>query len=273
MLLRHFGPISMMDATKAIYAGLFTNEVLPLRMGELVRTYLVARWLSIRFIAAIPSVIIERLFDGIWLGIVVGITAIILEEFPEKLLKTADNVGIAVLVITGLFVYFVLFRKPKPNSVKNGKEIKWKPLRIIVSLFRQMGDEIYVIAGTRSFYLSFLVSSLVLIFQILAFWFVMLGFGLNAPFLVGNAVFLIIRVGTLLPSAPSNVGTYQFLCVAGLKLFGFDKTASAAFSVVVFIIITVPLWAVGLFAVSRCGLSIKQIRDQIRAAVVKRASE
>ncbi len=269
MLLRHFGPITVMDAAKAVYAGLFTNEVLPLRMGELVRTYLVSRWLSIRFMAAIPSVVIERLFDAIWLGIILGITAIILDELPEQVLNFADNVGIAVLVVTGILVYVVLLRKPKPNSVQNGKKIGWKPLHIIVSLFRQISDEIHLLAGTKWFYLSFLVSSLVLIFQILAFWFVMLGFGLETSFMVGTAVFLLIRVGTLLPSAPSNVGTYQLLCVTGLMLFGCDKVASAAFSVMVFIIITLPLWAVGLLAVSRCGLTFKQIREEIRAMVGK----
>ncbi len=267
MLLRHFGQITVLDASKAIYAGLFTNEVLPLRMGELVRVYLVSRWLSIRFIAAIPSVVIERLFDAIWLGGILGITAIVLEEFPEKILKVADNVGIAVLVVTGILIYLVLLRKPKPDSVKNGKKITWKPLHILVSFFRQISDEIHLLAGTKSFYLSFIVSSLVLIFQILAFWFVMLAFGLDTSFLVGTAVFLLIRVGTLLPSAPSNVGTYQLLCVTGLMLFGCDKTASAAFSVMVFLIITLPLWAVGLLAVSRCGLTIKKIQEEIRAVV------
>jgi hypothetical protein len=269
LLLRHLGSISILDATKAVYAGLFTNEILPLRIGELVRTYLVARWLSIRFVAAIPSIVIERLFDGIWLGIVLGTTAIVLEEFPQELLQTADNLGIAILAITGLFLYLIMFRRQKRNSVQDGKHINWRPLRIIVLLFRQIGDEIHALGASKFFYLSFIVSSLVLIFQILAFWFVMLGYGLHSSFLVGTAVFLFIRLGTLLPNAPSNVGTYQFLCVTGLMFFGVDKTTAAAFSVVVFVIITVPLWAVGLFAISRCGLTTKQILDEIRIVMPK----
>jgi glycosyltransferase 2 family protein len=267
MLLRHLGSISILDATKAVYAGLFTNEILPLRIGELVRTYLVARWLSILFVAVIPSVVIERLFDGIWLGIVLGITAIILEEFPEELLLAADDVGIAVLLMTALFLYLIVFRRQKRNSIQDGKRISWRPLRIIVSFFRQISDEIHDLGASKFFYLSFFVSSLVLISQILAFWFVMLGYGLNSSFLVGTAVFLFIRLGSLLPNAPSNVGTYQFLCVTGLMFFGVDKLTSAAFSVVVFIIITVPLWAVGLFAIGHCGLTTKQIRDEIKKVI------
>src|SRR5439155_16004864 len=39
-LLRPVGPVSAARATQAIYAGLFTNEVTPLRAGEFVRAYL-----------------------------------------------------------------------------------------------------------------------------------------------------------------------------------------------------------------------------------------
>lgn len=263
MLLRHLGRITVTDTTKAIYAGLFTNEVIPLRMGEVLRTLLISRWLSIRFIAAIPSVIIERLFDAIWLGIVLGVTAIALEEFPEEMLQTAGIVGIAILLMTGLFTYLVFFRKNTNTDVPN-RYVDWKPLRIIISFWKQIGDEVNALAKSRMLHLSFLTSSMVLACQMLAFYFVIRGYGLNSSFLVGTAVFLFIRVGTLIPSAPSNVGTYQFLCVSGLMFFGTDKTTACAFSMVVFIIITVPLWAVGLFAFSRCNLTMAQIRHEMR---------
>ncbi len=64
-LLHPLGRISALESTRAIYAGLFTNEILPLRAGELVRLWLVARRLEVRFVTVIPSVVVERFFDGI----------------------------------------------------------------------------------------------------------------------------------------------------------------------------------------------------------------
>lgn len=268
MLLRHFGKITTMDATKAIYAGLFTNEILPMRIGELVRTYLVARWLSIRFIAALPSVVIERLFDGIWLGAYIGIAAIFV-KVPEDLMKAADNLGVAVLIVTSLFLYLIVFRRQKNNNTQNRKHITWKPLRIIILFFRQIADEIHTLGASRFFYFSFITSPLLLIFQVFAFWFVMLAYGLKLSLWAGTAVLLFLRLGTVLPNAPSNVGTYQFLCVAGLLFFGVDKTTATAFSVAVFIILTVPLWAVGLVAISRCGMTLQELRNEIRKVIKK----
>jgi hypothetical protein len=63
-------------------------------------------------------------------------------------------------------------------------------------------------------------------------------------------VFLVIRLGTALPNAPANVGSFQFFTVLGLRLFGEEKTVAAGFSIVYFLALTVPLWVLGLLAIS-----------------------
>ena len=45
-LLLPVGRLSLLRATQAVYIGLFTNEVTPMRFGELVRTYLASRWMG-----------------------------------------------------------------------------------------------------------------------------------------------------------------------------------------------------------------------------------
>jgi uncharacterized membrane protein YbhN (UPF0104 family) len=119
------------------------------------------------------------------------------------------------------------------------------------------------IGRSRYLYLSFLVSSLVLAFQIAAFWLVMRAYGLRLSIWHGAAVLLIVHLGTAIPSAPSNVGTYQFFVVVGLALFGVEKTLATGFSVVVFVILTAPLWALGLVAIGRVGLSWRKLRAQV----------
>ena len=46
LLLRPFGSVSLLHTTQAIYSGMFANEVLPLKLGELLRGYLISRWTS-----------------------------------------------------------------------------------------------------------------------------------------------------------------------------------------------------------------------------------
>lgn len=79
----------------------------------------------------------------------------------------------------------------------------------------------------------------------------------------GIIVFLIVHIGTAIPNTPANVGTYQFFCVVGLTLFGVEKTLAAGFSLVVFIILTIPIWALGFLALSRSGTTLYEIKSQM----------
>jgi len=261
LLLRPAGYLSTARATQAIYAGLFTNEIVPFRAGELVRAYLVSRWLGITLLSVVPSMAIERLFDGIWLAVGIAFTAIFV-HLPESLLRAADIFGGVVLVATALFVYLV-FRKERTGGGESSRERIWRPLRFPASLVERLARGIRDIGTSRFFYLSLVSSSLILMCQILSFWLVMRAYGLHLPLSVGAAAFLIVHLGTALPNTPSNVGTYQFFTVLALTLFGTDKTTATGFSVAVFVILTVPLWIIGLGALARTGMRLKDIRSEI----------
>jgi hypothetical protein len=88
----------------------------------------------------------------------------------------------------------------------------------------------------------------------------MRGCGLRLGFWAGVATLLIVHLGTALPNAPANLGTYQLSCAAGLMLFGIDKTTAAGLSVVVFVVLTIPLWMLGALAFGQSGLTIKMVR-------------
>lgn len=80
-----------------------------------------------------------------------------------------------------------------------------------------------------------------LLLQALSFRLVMRAYGLRLSPAAGAAAYLVVHLGTVMPGAPANVGTYQFFTVLGLTLFGVDRIAAAGFSLVVFTILTVPL--------------------------------
>jgi len=261
-LLKGIGDISTLKTTQAIYAGLFTNELLPLRIGELVRAYLVSRWLSADFVSVIPSMAVERLFDGVWLALAIGIAAVFV-PLPKDILEGEELLGVIVLLSTVLFIYLI-FREKKTHIDENYEGPPgWKPFHLFRSLIGRLHVELQRIGSSRFMYISFFVSVFVLFFQIVSFWLVMIAYDLNLSFWAGAVVFLIVHLGTAIPNAPANVGTYQFFCVVGLSLYGVDKTPAAAFSIVVFVILTVPLWVIGFFALNSTGMSLRAIRGEI----------
>lgn len=258
LLLAPVGRISAISATEAIYVGLFTSEVLPLRIGELARAFLVSRHFDCEIKKVIPSIAVERLFDAFWMAAAIGITAVFI-PLPHNLARAADILGILVLVATGLLLWVVLREAghivPESNPSLTGS---------IASFVSEMALGLQRIGLTRLFYRSLAISPLILIFQAIAFWMVLIAYGIHLSLWAAIAVYLIIRLGTAIPNAPANVGSYQFFCVLGLTLFGVNKNIAAGFSFVVFAILTVPLWVLGMLALSRTGMTLRAIQQRIR---------
>jgi glycosyltransferase 2 family protein len=256
LLLAPVGRISAFSATESIYVGLFTSEVLPLRIGELARAFLVSRRLDCEVKKVFPSIAVERLFDAFWMAAAIGITAVFI-PLPRNLARAADVLGVLVLVATGLLLWVVLREAghmvPEPNPSLVGR---------VTSFVFEMTRGLQEIGLTALFYRSLAISPLVLLFQAMAFWMVLIAYGIHLSLWAAVAVYLVIRLGTVIPNAPANVGSYQFFCVLGLTLFGVNKSVAAGFSFVVFAILTVPLWILGMISLSRTGMTLRAIQSQ-----------
>ena len=258
LLLHPKGRLPVSQTTQAIYAGLFINEILPMRVGEVLRIYLASRWLAVDFATIVSSVLVERFLDGIWLVLAAAAT-ILLIPLPRYLVDVEELLAVSVILALALFVYLVMRKQPDQTGDGSQRGFRAGLLRIIGSL----ASGIHAIGRSRYLYESLGVSGLLLLFQVLAFWLVMWAYGFRLTFWHGMAAMIILHLGTLVPSAPSNLGTYQFFTVVGLTQFGIEKTAATGFSVVVFVILTIPLWIIGIFAFGRAGLTLKQLRADL----------
>lgn len=245
-LLRPSGRVGTLEATQAIYAGLFANELLPMRPGEALRAWLVSRRMSLPLTRVLPSIAVERFLDGLWLAIGIGLSTLFM-PLPRRLAQAADALGIAVLLGAGVLLALVLRR---------GEETQPPARSGLRGFLSTIQEEMRKIARSRSFRVAFAASGLLLLGQILAFWMILIACRLPASFWMGAVVLFVVHLGTALPNAPANLGTYQAAVVLGLSLFGIEKDTATAFSFVVFFILTVPLWVLGMLAASRSGLRI-----------------
>src|SRR5439155_15385922 len=71
---------------RALVVGFTVNNLLPLRMGEVARAYLLARWCRISYGATIASLVVERVLDGLSLAILLLVALRLLPGAPGYLL-------------------------------------------------------------------------------------------------------------------------------------------------------------------------------------------
>lgn len=245
-LLIPVGKLPVWRSMQAIYIGLFANEVLPLRPGEVIRSFLQSRWSGVPFTIVLSSVVIERLFDGFWLILGFLVTSFFVELPP--ILVYGSRILAGILLILSALLAFAVFRRQQAEKWLNPK------LRHHLNALESMGR-------SRSFYNAFFISFLYLALQIGPIYFIQQGFGLHLGFGASAAILVILRIGSVPPQAPGNVGSFQAFAILGAMLFGVDRQSATGYATLLFIVITVPLWVVGFFALLATKMKLRQLTE------------
>jgi uncharacterized membrane protein YbhN (UPF0104 family) len=86
----------------------------------------------------------------------------------------------------------------------------------------------------------------------------------HIPLTLSNAaaVFVLIVIGTFVPNTPGNLGSWQFFCVIGLRLFGVSAARAAGFSLAAFVFWTLPPVLIGFFALFTSPFSWSDLRHK-----------
>jgi uncharacterized protein (TIRG00374 family) len=242
----------------ATMIGFLANNVLPARLGELVRAHVVGRRADISRSAALASILIERIFDLFTLLALFGLVAMT-TEFPGGLDKVALLVlGLGVLTLLLLLVWH---RYPE-RFMKT-------VLRMIPARFRGSAENLGTRFQTGLNVFDRTSHLLVVGFLSLLMWFVilvivglsMLALGIDKPQPQATMVALVaIALVTMIPSAPGFIGTMQGGGTLALSIYpGITKEQALAFTIVFHATQWFPVNIVGLIYLVREGLSLGQL--------------
>jgi len=254
-LLRPVEELGLWETVQAIYIGLFANEVLPLRPGEIIRCYLLAFWAELPLSLSLTSMVIERVLDGIWLVAAFWISASLM-SMPRALVDFAQALALGVLALAALFLY-ILFRKHHAHSFMSSRIWGRKFLHVL--------DEIHLLGNWRTLAGAFGVTFLYWLLQILSVWALFKSYEMDLSIWSATVVLVIIRIGTVIPSAPGNLGVFNSVAVLALKLFSVEQGTAVELSMVMWAALTLPLLVGGFIAVFLTGLSIGELHRHAHA--------
>ncbi len=266
LLLLPLVRIGVLDAIEAVYVGVFASEILPFRFGELARAYLLSRRYSQGMAEIVPSMVLERLFDGTWLALSMGLLTLFLPLTPD-LVRGARLFGTAIIALIVLLLHTVLRGKKTVESQADNAPTAVQKLHRTMQLFVEvLTVGLRRIGFSFNFFLAAGISVISLALEAISLWLVMIAYGLPLTLWQGAAILLIVRIGTILPGAPANVGTYQFFVALGLEIFGIGRTTANNFSLVVFFLLSGSLWIIGFFAFSHSGIDFLRLRREATKA-------
>jgi hypothetical protein len=266
VLLRPLVPVTARQILPIVVVGYTANNVLPLRTGELVRAYLVRRQFGVRKTAALATIAVERLFDGLtMLGFIFAAMTVI--SLTAELRHMAL---IAAIVFAGILVGLVvltlggsvrdrllqLVLGPMPAPLADRVERMAESFLGGLGVLRRKGD-LALVAVT---------SILAWGFEASMYWALAQGFGgeVAAVITVPAALLTtgVANLATLVPAAPGYVGTFE----AGVALvvngaLGASRSLALSYAILVHAVLWVPITLIGAIVWWRIQLSSRR-RDQ-----------
>jgi hypothetical protein len=247
-VLRPVEHVSFRHAVSAIYIGLFANEVLPFRAGEVLRCYVVSRWTKLPFSVVISSALIERIFDGIWLCLCLLLTIQLVPAHHHMRWLVRSGYILGTVVISGAaLLALAVFLRQKTRALLPGEGWQ-RHVRVLI-------DDLNLIGHSRYLYYAFLQSLPYLLLQVIPIYAAMQAYDFNdtpgfVPSLsVAFALMVILRLGSVVPQAPGNLGLFQLMTKEALqRIFHVVPAEAARFSLVLWGTVTIPLLVAGLIA-------------------------
>jgi uncharacterized protein (TIRG00374 family) len=255
-LLTPVARLGFWRTVQAIYIGLFANEVLPLRVGELIRCYLLTHWNNLRLSLGFASAALERVIDGFWLLAAFIITASLVKGVPDQMILFVQIIGGLLVVGTAVGVWLVA-RGSRAAAVPEEESKS-------AATFRHVVEGLHLMGRRKTLFWTSMISLLYLVIQMFSVYALLKAFKTDYSFWVACGVLTIVRFATVIPSAPGNLGVVNVATVAALQLFDLPEVAAKTFSIILFGSLTLPLLIGGAFATALTGVNIGEIRERAR---------
>ena len=257
LMLRPIAQVPFLETLEAIYVGLFTNEVLPLRAGELIRCFLLSKSTELPLSVTFASALIERLFDGVWL-ITFFLFCLRLHRMPRVLVSGGYVLAVLLVLLAAVLGYAMYARKQSLDLVFGISWPKW---------FNTLIEDLHLIGHSRYLYFSFFVSGLYLSAQMLPIYAFVRAYNLHVPWTASFMAMVLLRLSSVIPQAPGNIGSFHWVAARSLMMFGVDNQLARRFTIVLWAGVTVPLIVIGFIAVTMEGINMSHLhRDATSAA-------
>ena len=279
-LLRPMAHVGLGRLYRIVVVGYMANNVLPFRLGELVRAYYLGTKTGISKSSGLATIVVERVFDGLAL-----LSFLLVVSFSLLLVGTLRGLGesagilwlllamaLSVLFVVAIVVLALLAHNPPWLQALTLRLVAVAPHRVRLRLLNVVAFFIRGLAVLRSpqrLVGVFLLSLPVWLLEALMYLLIGYSFGLNHLFSNGGelvaAMLLVTAVanmGLSIPSSPGGIGPFEFFAQGTLVLLGIEEPVASAFAIALHAALLGPVTGLGLIFLWVESVSLAQLTRQ-----------
>lgn len=262
-LLSPIKSLALVRLYPVVVVGYMANNLLPLRLGEVVRAYYVGDREKISKMSALATIAVERVLDGLTLLFILAVVSMFL-PIVGLLQGIGDRAGIAwVPIALAMSTPFVVIAavmilasySPPWLEVVVYRVSGAMPALVRVKLrelFHQFIGGLEVLKSPRHLLAVFILSLPVWLLEALMYYILALSFHMDQLFSVTEMAGVILFVtsisnlATSLPAAGGGIGTFEVAATLTLTILGVDIDTASAYTIVVHSALLVPVTLLGL---------------------------
>lgn len=240
--------------------GFAANNIFPLRIGELVRSYLAARSIEISFWTALATLAVERLLDMFSILLILG-AVVLMVPVPPWLQAGALTLLALDLLAMGVLIFLALKRGAVSGWIARISRFRetltrWLTLFAIGLQSVRPGPHLISLGGW---------TLLIWTLNAGAVWAALRAGGLMLPPSASLTVLAFAGIGVSIPSAPGFVGTLQFFIVQALAIYDVGGARAVSVSFLYHAAGYVPVTLLGWALLMARGVSLWEASRQARA--------
>lgn len=229
-ILQPIRQYDMKQLFPSVMIGFMANNVLPVRLGELVRAYSLGVKTGESRSSIFATVVIERIFDSLSLMVMFWVVILFIPLPP-----VVRKFGIVTLILNLILIGFLIILKKKGGSLINGiaGRIPFISSRLkekIDYILRKFAEGLNIFEKYKSLGLIAVWSLILWVVTGLSNYFVFMAFGFYPDIAASFILLLFVVAGVMLPSAPGFIGVFQaavigaFALLNNLNMIGYQLT-------------------------------------------------
>lgn len=223
-------PPEFWTSYRCLILGFFMNNMLPARIGELVRAHLGGVMSRNSRSLVLATIAGERLADGLAISLLFAVLFSVFSD-PATLSEGHALFYVAYLFLAaGLGVVVLLFlRQPLFGIFEHlGKLSPWHFVRYVLVRARTFIDGLEPMLRPKRFVVLALLSAGVWLVELMVYYFVSLAF--NYPLGIGSlSLFLAaVNFSSLIPAGPGGIGVIEAFATTALTKIGVDRETALA---------------------------------------------
>jgi uncharacterized protein (TIRG00374 family) len=253
---------SYRDSFITINEGYLLNNILPFRLGEIARAFLMSRKADLEFWQVIPSIIIERALD---LAIAAGLFLCTLPFVIGISWAKQAAIGIGIIVIAGLGTIYFLARNRQhvldwvDRVSERSLFVKKLAGRRVTAFF----DGLAILTDGRLFLKALGWEGLNWLVGILQYYLFLRAFFPHPNLLWAVFAIGVGALGIAAPSSPGALGVYEAVLVGALVVFGLEASAIIAFALSMHILSYLITGLIGGYGLYKDGESLSSMYTRL----------